>query len=154
MLFLTCATASSLIKCQTVTPVLPASASKACGETQTREGLAVGLEAHSRAAAWRGLEGRALQCETAVWGPRAGCVAGAELGEGSVQARPGRHRQRQEAPERCGSSLAEQEATIPPGRLKTPGEKTSPCGAELLKIPLNSEIKKQSKEDLDFRAAG
>lgn len=56
--------------------------------------------------------------------------------------------------DRCGSSLAAQEATVPPGRLNTAGEKPSPCGAELLKIPLNSGIRKQSKEDLDLRAVG
>lgn len=94
VLSLPCATSSGLPKCHTLTSALPASASKACGETQTKEGLAVGLEACSRAAAWRGLEGSA----PAAWDPRAGRVVGAELGEGAVRAGPGRRGQRRQAP--------------------------------------------------------
>lgn len=55
--------------------------------------------------------------------------------------------------ERFLSFLATQVATLPISSLKTPGEKPSFRGVQLLKICLNSGIRKQSKEDLDFRAA-
>lgn len=52
------------------------------------------------------------------------------------------------------SFLAVQESTIPTGSLKTPGEKPRFHGVELLEIFLNSWIRKQSKENVDFHAVG
>lgn len=68
--------------------------------------------------------------------------------------RNGREAERGSPVQRWLSPLAAQEATVPTVSLKTPGGKPSFRGVELLKILLNSRIRKQSKEDLDFRAVG
>lgn len=72
---------------------------------------------------------------------------GQALAEGALCVRAGRAAEARTFGERCLSFTVAQAATLPTGSLKTPGEKPSFRGVELLKILQNSGIRKQRKKD-------